>query len=140
MRKTNRSGILVLGLFLILALFSSAEATQAKADNGKVLGLWKIEIAANGDYYYLTLDMKETEGTLAGAVSESQGTFTDLPVSNIAFDGENLNFEFTCATPPDGVERLVKAEFKVGVDTLDGTMSVPDLQAIAPATGTREKK
>jgi hypothetical protein len=77
---------------------------------------------------------------LAGAVSESQGTFTDLPVSNIVFDGENLNFEFTCATPPDGLERLVKAEFKVGVDTLDGTMSVPDLQAIAPATGTREKQ
>jgi hypothetical protein len=140
MRKTNQSGILVLGLFFVLGLFSYMQGAQTKADNGKIIGTWKVEINAGQEFYYLTLEISVTDGELDGTVSESQGTFTDLPVSNILFDGESLSFEFTCATPPDGLERLVKAEFKVGVDALDGTMSVPDLQAAAPATGTREKK
>jgi hypothetical protein len=139
MRKILQSCALILGLFLVLAAFSPALPVQAKADNGKVIGLWKIAVDANTEYYYLVLEIKEAEGKLTGAISETQGTFTDLPVGNLVFDGENLTFEFTCPTPPDGLERLVKAEFKVGVDSLEGTMSVPDIEASAPASGSREK-
>ncbi len=139
MRKTLQTCALILGLSLILPSFSPALSVQAKVDNGKIMGLWKITVNANTEYYYLAQEIKEAEGKLTGAVSESQGTFTDLPVSDLAFDGENLTFEFTCPTPPDGLERLVKAEFKVGVDTLEGTMSVPDIEASASASGSREK-
>jgi hypothetical protein len=140
MRKTIRRGIFALGLFFVLALFSYSQPTQEKVDNGKIVGTWKVEIDAGGEYYYLTLEMRVTEGNLEGTVSESQGIFTNLPISEILFDGENLSFEFTSPTPPDGLQRLVKAEFKVGVDNLEGMMSVPDIEATVPATATREKK
>jgi hypothetical protein len=140
MRKTIHCGIFALGLFLVLALFSYSHQAQAKADNGQIVGTWKVEIDAGEQFYYLTLVLKVSEGKLEGTVSESQGYFTDVPLSNILLDGDKLNFEFTSPTPPDGMQRLVKAEFKAGVDKLEGTVSVPDIQAVVSATATREKK
>jgi hypothetical protein len=140
MRKMIHCGIFAFGLFLVLALFSYSHQAQAKADNGNIIGVWKVEIDAGEQFYYLTLVLKVSEGKFEGTVSESTGYFTDVPLSNIYYDGENLRFEFTAATPPDGLARLVKAEFKVGVDKLEGTVSVPDIQAEVPATAAREKK
>jgi hypothetical protein len=140
LRKTIHCGIFAVGLFLVLALFSYPHQAQAKADYGQILGTWKVEIDAGEQFYYLALVLKVSEGKLEGTVSESQGSFTDVPLANILLDGDKLNFEFTCPTPPDGIERLVMAEFKVGVDKLEGTVSVPDIQAVVPATATREKK
>jgi hypothetical protein len=133
-------GMIGFCLFFALTLLSYSQAAQAKADNGKIVGTWKVEVDAGDQIYDLSIVLKVTEDKLNGTVSESQGYLTDVPLANILFDGENLRFEFTSATPPDGLSRLVKAEFKVGPDKLEGTMSVPDLQAIVPATGAREKK
>jgi hypothetical protein len=130
---------LLASVFFVLVLFSFSWAAQEKPDYGKIVGTWKIEVDADGEYYYLTLELKNAEGNLEGTISEDAGSFTDVPISEILFDGENLSFEFTSPTPPDGLERLVKAELKVGVDTMNGVMNVPDLGASATATATREK-
>lgn len=139
MRKTIHCGSFTLSLFFVLAVFSYSQPAQEKVDYGKIIGTWKVEINADGEFYYLSLEVKVTEGKLEGTVSESQGYLTDVSLSNILFDGENLNFEFTSTTPPDGLQRLVKTEFKVGVDKLEGMVSVPDMQVTAPATAIREK-
>jgi len=130
---------LIILTFFVLGCFSFSQTGQQNPDYGKILGVWKIEVDADGEYYYLTLDLKSVDGTLEGTVSESQGYFTDVPVSEIVFEGENLSFDFNSPTPPDGVARLVTAEFKVGVDTMDGVVNVPDLGVSATATATREK-
>lgn len=128
-----------LPILILLACFLFARGSQETPDYGKVVGVWKIEVEADGEYYYLTLNLKNVSGTLEGTISESMGYFTDVPVSEIVFDGESLTFEFTSPTPPDGVERQVSAEFKVNVDTLDGVVIVPELGVSATAKGTREK-
>lgn len=140
MRKTIHCGILGLGLFFVLAFFSYSHAAQEKVDYGKIIGTWKVEVDAGDVYYYLSLELTNNQGQLEGKLSESMGTFSDVPISKILYDGENLSFEFTSPTPPDGLQRLVKAEFKVGEDQLEGTMSVPDIEATVPATAAREKK
>mgnify|MGYP001055838487 CR=1 FL=1 len=130
---------LIILAFYVVGCFSFSQSGQQNPDYGKILGVWKIEVNADGDYYYLTLNLKDVGGALEGTVSESQGYFTDVPISEIVFDGENLSFEFNSPTPPDGVTRLVSAEFKVGLDTMDGVINVPDLGVSATATATREK-
>jgi hypothetical protein len=126
-------------IFFVLISFSFSLAAQEIPDYGKIVGTWKIEVDADGEYYYLTLELKNAEENLEGTISENMGSFTDVPISEIVFDGESLDFEFISPTPPDGLEKSVKADFKVGVDTMDGVMSVPDLEASATATATREK-
>lgn len=132
----RREGMVILS---VLACLSFAWSFQAAPDYGKIVGKWKIEVSADGEYYYLTLNLRNVEGTLEGTISESMGYFTDVPVSEIAFDGENLKFNFNSPTPPDGVERLVTAEFRVGVDVMDGVVNVVELGVSASATATREK-
>jgi len=126
-------------IFFLLSCLSLGWSFQAAPDYGKILGKWKIEINADGEYYYLTLNLRSVNGTLEGTISESMGYFTDVPISEVVFDGENLKFEFTSPTPPDGVERLVSAEFKVGADVMDGVVNVIELGVSATATATREK-
>lgn len=109
-------------------------------DYGKIIGEWDIEVTADGEYYYLSMKMEKAETGLKGTISESTGGFTDVPLANIKFDGQTLYFEFTSPTPPDGNERLIKAELKVGDNKLDGTLTVEELGISASATATRKVK
>jgi hypothetical protein len=84
------------------------------------------------------MDLKELAGKLEGMVSESQGTFTDRPLEDIAFDGSLLGFGFNSPTPPDGLERQVKAEFRLVNGKLDGTITAPSLGVSVRATATKE--
>jgi hypothetical protein len=132
--------VFVLSLFFISVLSLSSLKSQEAVDYGKVLGTWEIEVEAEGEYYYLTLILKMSDGKLEGTMSESTGYFSDVPLSNIEYDGSNLKFDYTAPTPPDGYERVIRTEFEVGDNTLEGTMSVDDLGVTALATGKREDK
>jgi len=132
--------VFVLSLFFISLLSPSSMKSQEAVDYGKILGNWEIEVDADGEYYYLTLILKMSDGELEGAISESTGYFSDVPLSNIEYDSTSLRFEFTAPTPPDGYERLVRTEFEVGDNTLEGTMNLDDLGVSALATGKREDK
>lgn len=132
--------VFLLSLFFISLLTLSSMKSQEAVDYGNILGNWEIEVDADGEYYYLTLILKMSDGELEGAISESTGYFSDVPLSDIEYDGANLRFEFTAPTPPDGYERVVRTEFEVGDNTLEGTMNVDDLGVSALATGKREDK
>jgi len=132
--------VFLLSLFFISLLTLSSMKSQEAVDYGNILGNWEIEVDADGEYYYLTLILKMSDGELEGAISESTGYFSDVLLSDIEYDGANLRFEFTAPTPPDGYERVVRTEFEVGDNTLEGTMNVDDLGVSALATGKREDK
>jgi hypothetical protein len=138
--KVKLLKVFVLSLFFISLLTLSSMRSQEAVDYGKILGNWEIEVDADGEYYYLTLILKMSDGELEGAISESTGYFSDVPISDIEYDGTNLRFEFTAPTPPDGYERVVRTEFEVGDNTLEGTMNLDDLGVSALATGKREDK
>ena len=134
------STVSVLSLFLILSLSSLPAQNQATPDYGKILGTWDVEVNANGEYYYLTMNIEKSEQGLKGTVSESTGAFKDVPIKEIQYDGLTLKFQFTSPTPPDGLERLVKADFKVGDNKLEGTVAVEDMGISVPATATKKVK
>lgn len=138
--KTKFLKVFVLSLFFISLLSLSSMESQEAVDYGKILGNWEIEVDADGEYYYLTMILKMSDGELEGTISESTGYFSDVPLSDIEYDGTSLRFEFTAPTPPDGYERVVRTEFEVGDNTLEGTMDVDDLGVSALATGKREDK
>jgi len=134
------STVSVLSLFLIVSFSSLLAQSQAAPDYGKILGTWDVEVDADGEYYYLTLNLEKSEQGLKGTVSESTGAFSDVPLQEIQYDGLTLKFQFTSPTPPDGLERLVKADFKVGDNKLEGTIAVEDIGISVPATATKKVK
>jgi hypothetical protein len=136
----NRNQWPALGLVLAALFLFLLASAQEKTDLSKVTGTWKIEIAAGEYYYSLTMVLKEAAGSLSGTISESTGMLIDVPLADILFDGANLSFTFNSPTPPDGLERLVKAEFKLVEGGLDGMMIVPSLDASAPAKAVKDSK
>jgi hypothetical protein len=119
-----------------LAVPGTASA-QEKADSAKIVGTWTIDVYAGEANYTLSLAVSEENGQLAGKISESMGSFSDVAVSDVFYDGDIFRFSFMSPTPPDGASRNIKAEFKVGADKLDGTLNVPDLEVSVEAKATR---
>jgi hypothetical protein len=138
MKNFGRLPLVTILVVLILCLSSSAVA-QEKKSNAKVIGEWNVEVNGNGQYYYLTMTFAESGGKLSGTMSEQSGMFKDAPLTNIEFDGQNLSFEITVATPPDGLEKLWTASFAVGEDKMDGSFSNEQVGSVS-ASATREKK
>ncbi|MGB8951988.1 MAG: hypothetical protein WCC06_04900 [Candidatus Aminicenantales bacterium] len=135
-RRIAPMALLVIGMLCWIVPLQS----QDQVDFSKIIGSWDLEVNADSEYYYLLLEMNLVDGKLEGGLSEQGGIFTDSPLSNILFDGENFNFEVTVPTPPDGAERVVKGEFKLVEGKLEGTLIVADLGAEAPTTGTKKDK
>jgi len=129
-----------LGFLLILSLSSFSAQTQVTPDYGKVLGSWDVEVNADGEYYYLVLSIEKSEEGLKGKISESTGAFSDVPLKEIQYDGQTFKFQFTSPTPPDGLERVVKAEFKVGDNKLEGIITLEDMGLSVSATATKKVK
>lgn len=129
----------VFGIAVAAAGGMRAQTSPTKIDNSRIAGVWQVEIDADGTYYYLTLNIVDKAGTLAGTVSEASGLFKDVPVAEVAFDGEKLTFQFNSPTPPDGAIREVGAEFKLVQGALDGVVRVPALVVSVPAKGSRER-
>ncbi len=136
--KTTKlwAAALILGLTL-LGLSPAAVRAQQPVSNAKIIGTWIIEIVDEGQSYYLTLVLSENQGRLEGQISEQSGMFTDAVLSSINFDGENLSFEFTGPTPPDGMQRLIQTVLKLNGDAMEGSVTIPDLGIAAEAKATK---
>jgi len=131
----------LLGYAVVILAVSLAPlaVSQEKADTAKILGNWGIDVYAGDQTYSLKLAVTEENGQLAGKISESMGSFTDVAISEIFYDSVTFRFSFVGPTPPDGNSRTIKAEFKVAADTMGGTVSVPDLDFVADASASRSK-
>jgi len=128
--------LFAVAVFVLVSVPSAL--SQEKADTAKVVGSWNVEVYAGDQTYALKLVVSEEQGQLAGKVSESMGTFTDVAISEIVYDGASFRFNFVSPTPPDGLSRTVKADFKVAEGSMDGVINVPDLEFTAEAKATRE--
>jgi hypothetical protein len=134
----NRYFLFVFAAVVFTLSFAASAMEQEKADTAKVVGTWKIEVYAGDTTYSLSLVVTEDQGQLAGKISESMGTFTDVAISDISYDSVTFRFNFVSPTPPDGLSRTVKADFKVGTDAMGGVISVPDLDITTDAKAIRE--
>lgn len=128
-------------LMTIIFLLSGLNQFSWPQEISKLIGDWQMVIEAEGQYFYLLISFKETEGRLEGTISEVNGFFSNVPLTNLKLEGEKLSFDFNAPTPPDGLSRLITAELKLAPDyeKMEGTLYVPDLDILASATVTRKK-
>jgi hypothetical protein len=75
---------------------------QVKPDPGKILGTWALEVYADGQTIFLTLLLENRDAGLGGKISEQMGMFTDAPVKNVKYEGQNLTFEIAISAPLAG--------------------------------------
>jgi hypothetical protein len=135
---------LILGLSVLTlnpaALRAQQQSVEPKqpVSNDKVIGTWDVEVLAEGQSYFLTMVLTQSQGQLEGKVSEQNGMFTDAVLSSLTFDGESLAFEFTGPTPPDGMPRLIQTALKVSGDTMEGSVTIPDLGVYAQAKAAKK--
>lgn len=141
----KKSRLFVFGLLTALILLSGAApaqetktppAPQAKAD--KILGEWTLQIDAGGEFYYLAMALSLKEGKLAGTLTESNGWFTGVALTDIVWDGTTFKFKAMAPTPPDGAERVLDTELKLADGKWAGTMNIPDLGMSAAVTGAKK--
>jgi hypothetical protein len=137
MKFSSRMIVVVLAVAAVLSL-GLALAAQTKPSPDKLIGSWAVEVNAGGENYYLTLTFKATDGKLEGALSEQSGMFTNVPLTNIEWDGTVLKFACKIATPPDGTERATKSEMKHQDGKLTGTITIEDMGMTASMTATKK--
>jgi len=132
----NIPGILFAAAALLLV--AGTAPAQQKPDPGRVAGAWALEVNAGGELYYLTLDLRLKDEKLEGGLSEQNGMFKDVPLANVEFDGTTLKFDAKIPTPPDGAERLVKSELKLGGGKLEGVLTVVEMGLSAGVSGVKK--
>lgn len=137
----KKRNLLSLSLIIIIFLYLVRSLSWAQ-EQSQLIGDWQMVIEAEGQYFYLYLSFKETEGKLEGTISEASGFFTNLPLTNLKLEVDRLTFDFTAPTPPDGLARLVSADLKIAADyeKMEGSLIVPDLGITASATVTKKKE
>jgi len=130
------------GVLLLTAagfLFAQEAQQTPQLSPDKILGTWSLEVTAESQLYYVNIALQLAEGVLTGTASEPSGYFTDVSLSDLAFDGATLKFGFNSPTPPDGVERALAVELKVVDDkTMEGTLLVPDLNITAAVKAAKQ--
>ncbi len=137
----KKIGFLFLSLinFILLILIGPLSWAQ---EQSKLIGDWEMAVEAEGRYYYLYVSFKETEGKLEGTISEANGFFSNLPLTNLKLEADRLTFDFTAPTPPDGLARLISADLKIaaGYEKMEGSLIISDLGVSASATLTKKKE
>jgi hypothetical protein len=129
--------------FILLCGWSLALPQQkagAKPDRAKILGTWNLEVSADSTYIYLALVLEESSGQLSGKISEQNGMFTDAPLSDIEYDGENLTYDISVPSPPDGLVKVWKTQLKVGDDVAEGGIANLEFGMSAVISAKRVKK
>lgn len=136
--KNILSKFLSLSVMFVFSLgLTGAYPLQIK-DTAKIVGDWKMEVDAGGEYYYLSFSVREEAAKLSGAISEESGSFADVKMEKLEFDGQKFLFEMTVPTPPDGLENLVKGNFELKEGKLEGTLTIEELGIIGYSTCTKK--
>jgi hypothetical protein len=136
MKSVRNAGLVALLVFILVG--ASPAQNQKKVDYGPLVGTWALEVAVEDGFFYLTLELSLTDGNLGGTLSEQNGIFSNAPLLNIEYNGEALKFDVKVPTPPDGLERLVKADIKLSPGKLEGMLVVPDLGVSVPVKGVKK--
>lgn len=138
--EKNAIVLLAVTLLASAALARPSGQVATATDWQKVIGIWSLTVEADSYNIYLTLSLELNEGLVKGKMTEQSGMIPEVPLEAVEFDNENLKFAITAPSPPDGLNKVWKASFKVFGDKLEGAFFNEELGIAAAATGTRENK
>jgi len=138
MKSGNILTAVIIGLICVGFCAFPLVNGQDPVDYAEILGEWDLEVDVGGEFFYLLFSIEQTDGGMKGAINESSGFFSDVPLENIEFDSTNLSFEMNIPTPPDGYENLVTTTLELIEGKFVGTLSVESLGISAAATATKK--
>ena len=138
-KHMKKIGVLFLGMIFLAAAAAGALCQAQKVSHDVLIGTWDLELDADGENFYLTMVIEETNEALKGKISEESGFFTDAVLEELAFDGKTLTFSFNAPTPPDGEERALMTELTITGDSCEGILSIEDLGISVDISGKKQK-
>ncbi|NPV84142.1 MAG: hypothetical protein HPY46_11245 [Candidatus Aminicenantes bacterium] len=133
---------LLIMLAVLLVAFTAALVAQEKptVKPESLVGNWELTIEAGEMVINLKLSLALENGALSGKVSESYGSFSDMPVNDLKIENSSLSFNLTVPSPPDGLTRTWTFELQVGGEELGGIVYNNDIQVSVPVRGKRIKQ
>jgi len=139
LRKALILSVLAVSAVVVAAASTVSVAAQEAVKPESLAGTWDVEIAAEGQYFYVTLVLECADGKPSGKISESTGLFTDAPCETIAIEGRKLSFSANLLSPPDGTVKLWKVEVEMAGDEMTGSIWNTDLALLASFAGKKAK-
>jgi len=124
---------------MTLLLFSGTLAAQEKPalNPQDLVGNWELTVEAGEMVITLKLTLAMENGTLTGKVSESYGTFAEVPVTDLKIENGTLSFILTVPSPPDGLTRPWTFELQVSGEEMGGIVYNNDIQVSVPIRGKK---
>lgn len=134
--------ILLIMLAALLVVFNTVLVAQEKptVKPESLVGNWELTVEAGEMVITLKLTLALENGVLSGKISDSYGTFSDVPVTDLKVENSSLSFNLTVPSPPDGLTRTWTFELQVGGEELGGIVYNNDIQVSVPVRGKRIKQ
>ncbi|MCX8161220.1 MAG: hypothetical protein N3G18_09895 [Candidatus Saccharicenans sp.] len=133
-----RKPLLVL-LAVLMGVLSGILVAQEKqaVKPESLVGNWELTVEAGEMVITLKLTLTLENGVLSGKVSDSYGTFSDVPVTEAKVENSVLSFNLTVPSPPDGLTRAWTFELQAGGEELGGIVYNNDIQVSVPVRGKK---
>ncbi|MGB9907063.1 MAG: hypothetical protein ACPLRR_06740 [Candidatus Saccharicenans sp.] len=134
---SGKKWLILLSVTLLLSsgIVLAQEKQPVKAES--LVGTWELTIDAGEMVITLNLALALENGLLTGKVSESYGTFAEVPVEALKLENSSLSFNLTVPSPPDGLIRTWTFELQVSGEELEGLVYNNDLQISVPVRGKK---
>ncbi|HAR35616.1 MAG TPA: hypothetical protein DCR87_01675 [Acidobacteria bacterium] len=134
---SGKKWLILLSVLLLSSsgLILAQEKPAVKPEN--LAGTWELTVEAGEMVFNLNLALVLENGLLSGKVSESYGTFADVPVEDLKLENSSLSFNLTVPSPPDGLTRTWTFEFQVSGEVLEGIVYNNDIQVSVPVRGKK---
>ncbi|MDH7492485.1 MAG: hypothetical protein QHH44_01240 [Candidatus Saccharicenans sp.] len=134
---SGKKWLILLSVTLLLSsgIVLAQEKQPVKAES--LVGTWELTIDAGEMVITLNLALALENGLLTGKVSESYGTFAEVPVEALKLENSSLSFNLTVPSPPDGLTRSWTFELQVSGEELEGIVYNNDLQISVPVRGKK---
>ncbi len=134
--------LLSITLVALVMSFSGVLVAQEKpaVKPESLAGSWDLTIEAGEMVLTLRLTLVLENGALSGKISDSYGTFSDVPVTDLKIENSTLSFNLTVPSPPDGLTRTWTFEFQVNGEEIGGIVYNNDIQVSVPVRGQKVKE
>lgn len=130
---------LMVMLVALLMVFSTVMVAQEKpaVKPESLVGSWELTVEAGEMVITLKLTLALENGALSGKISDSFGTFSEVPVTDLKVENSSLSFNLTVPSPPDGLTRTWTFELQVSGEELGGIVYNNDIQVSVPVRGRK---
>ena len=129
-------------MFMLAALLLAFSGVLVSQDRPAVkpeslVGSWELTVEAGEMVITLKLTLALENGALSGKISDSYGTFSDVPVTDLKVENGSLSFNLTVPSPPDGLTRTWTFELQVSGEEMGGIVYNNDIQVSVPVRGRK---